>query len=100
MSESDTSITSEVLLSPRLLDCTEDRERALPCLALPCKQMTPMAPVDTGMVRTRSRPLVPGAAQADQQEGAHRKVLQLKYHCCWCPPHTALGPEGTSGEAG
>lgn len=95
ISESDTSITSEVLLSPRLLDCTEDRE-----LALPCQQMTPMVPVDMRMVRTCSCPLMPGAAQADQQEGAQGKVLRLKYHCCWCPPHTALSPEGASGEAG
>lgn len=64
ISESDTSVTSEVLLSTRLLDCTKDKELALlchamPCLALPCLALPadyPMAPLDMGMVRSFTVP--------------------------------------------
>lgn len=68
ISESDTSITYEVLLSPGHLDCTEDRELALPCFASPClallcQQMTPIAPVE--VARTRSQSLASVAALAE-----------------------------------
>lgn len=39
LSGSDTPITSEVLLSPTFLDCTEDVCFALPCLALPADDL-------------------------------------------------------------
>lgn len=60
ISESDTSITSEVLLGSRPLDCTEDRK-----LAMPCQQMTSIAPMDMGVVRTCSQTLAAAAVLED-----------------------------------
>lgn len=80
------SATSEVLLSPTFLDCTEDV-----CPALPSQQMTSMALMDTGTVRTQGHFLVP---QTDQQESAHGEGLM------WVPTPHSLSLKGPSGRAG
>lgn len=102
VSESGTSITSEVLFGPRLLDHTEDREVALPHLALPCLALPADDPHCSYGHGSGRNPLpAPGGSCCTSRlaGGCLLRRATAEAHCCRCPPSAALGPEGTPEEA-